>query len=61
MAAVGIRLVCIIMYIFYIPHSRYVLPAKVNDSIIIRDSTSLGGGMANVSKMVNAGKKILKT
>jgi hypothetical protein len=50
MAAVGIRLVCMIMYVFYVPPSRNVLPVNVNDFIIIRDSMSLGGkGVANVS------------
>jgi hypothetical protein len=48
MAAVGIRLVCIIMYVFYVPPSRNVL--LVNNSMINRDSTSHGGeGVANVS------------
>ena len=45
MVAVGIRLVCIIVYI-RVPPSWHVL----SDSIIIRDSQSLGGeGVANVS------------
>jgi hypothetical protein len=42
-AAVGIRLVFIVMYIFYISPSRNVLPIKVNDSMIIRDSTQRCG------------------
>lgn len=46
MAAMGIRLVCIRMYIFYIP-LRNVLP--VNNSMIISDSRSpRGEGIANV-------------
>ena len=58
MVAVGIRLVCIVMYILYnnvyillyIPPLGNVFPAKVNDSMIIRDSMSLGGeGECNVS------------
>jgi hypothetical protein len=46
-ATVGIRLVCIIIYIFYIPTSKNVL--AVNDSMIIKDIMSLGGkGVANI-------------
>jgi hypothetical protein len=39
---VGIRLVCIVMYIFYFMFllQGNLLSAKVNDSIIIRHSTS---------------------
>ena len=33
--AVGIRLVCVIMYMFQVP-PRNVLPVNVNDSMIIR-------------------------
>ena len=40
MTAVGIGLVCIIMYIFHVPLSS-VLPLNVNDSMIIRDSMNL--------------------
>jgi hypothetical protein len=36
MAAMGIRLVCIIMYTFYIIPLRNVLPVNFNDSMIIR-------------------------
>lgn len=46
MVAVGIRLVCIVMYILYnnvyillyIPPLGNVFPAKVNDSVIIRNN-----------------------
>jgi hypothetical protein len=41
MAALGVRFVCIIVYIFYIPSSRNVLPVDINDSMTIRDSMSL--------------------
>ena len=37
MAAVGVRLVCIRMYIFHIPLSN-VFPVNVNESMRIRDS-----------------------
>ena len=48
-AATGIRLVCIIMYIF--SHSSEKCPPVIaNDSVIIRDSTSLGcEAVANIS------------
>lgn len=50
MADMDVRLVCIIMYVFYIPPSRNVLLVNVNDSMWIRDSTSPGAeGVANVS------------
>ena len=49
-SAVGLRLVSVIIYIFYLLPSRNILPVNVNDSMIIRDSTSPGGkGMASVS------------
>jgi len=39
-----------IIHIFYILPSRNALLVNVNDSVIIRDSTSPGGeGVANVS------------
>ena len=41
MASVGIRRVCIIMYIIYIPPSKNVLSVNSNDSKMIRDSRSL--------------------
>lgn len=48
MAAVGIRLVCLIMYIFS-GSSKECPFVNVNDSMIITDSMSLGGdGVANV-------------
>jgi hypothetical protein len=41
---------CLYNYVYYIPPSRNVLPVKVNNSMIIRDSKSAGGqGVANVS------------
>jgi hypothetical protein len=40
---VGAIPVCIIMYIFYIPPSRNVLPVNINDCMIIRDNMSLKG------------------
>jgi hypothetical protein len=40
MAAMGIRLVCIMLYIFYIPFSRNILPVNINDTMIIRNSMS---------------------
>jgi hypothetical protein len=43
MAAVGIRLVYIIMYIFYVPPLRNVLSVNINDSMMIRDSRIIGG------------------
>jgi hypothetical protein len=43
MAAVGVGVACIIMYIFYVP-PRTVLPVKIYDSMIIRDNASLGVG-----------------
>ena len=47
----GVRLICVIMYKFYVPPSRDVLPVNVNDSMIIRDCGSLGGkGVANISE-----------
>jgi hypothetical protein len=49
METMGIRLGYIIMYIFYIPPLRNILPVKANNSMIIRDSSSQGEeGMANV-------------
>ena len=44
MVAVGVKLVCIIMYIFYFMSLLWgtVLPAKVNDSMIIRNCMILG-------------------
>lgn len=42
MTSVGLRVVCIIMYIFYVSPSRSVLPASVNDSMITRDRMSPG-------------------
>jgi hypothetical protein len=53
MVAIGIRLVCIIMYIFYFMFLLWgmfslsrllgnVIPAKVNDSMMTRNSTILG-------------------
>ena len=57
MAALGVRLICVIMYIFSgtctscgeLFPSRNVLPVNVNDSMIIRNSTSPGGeGVSNV-------------
>jgi hypothetical protein len=47
MAAMGIRLICIVMYIFHIP-LRNVLPVNVNDSIRIRNSPG-GQGLDSVS------------
>jgi hypothetical protein len=32
MSVVGVRLVYIIMYIFYVPTSRNILPVSINDS-----------------------------
>lgn len=50
MGATGLRLVSLIMYIFYIPLLRNVLHLNVNDSMIIKDNISLGDeGVANVS------------
>ena len=45
MAAIGIRLVCIIIYIFSHLHvsPKNVLPVNVHVFMIIRDTTSLGG------------------
>jgi hypothetical protein len=37
MAAMGLRLVSVIIYIFYLLPSRNILPVNVNDSMIIRD------------------------
>jgi hypothetical protein len=49
MAMVGIRLVCIIMFTFYICFLRNAVPVNVTDSMIIRDSMIPGGdGVANV-------------
>ena len=58
----GIRLVCIVMYIFYIP-LRNVLPVNINDSQIIREQESRRQRCGwCLSKMVNAGtfRKTLK-
>ena len=50
MASVGLRVVCMIKYIFYVSPSRNVLPADVNESMIVRDRLSQGGeGLVNVS------------
>ena len=52
MTAVGIKLVCIIMYtnIIHVLPLRNVLPVKINESMMIRDNMSPGGkGVANVS------------
>lgn len=50
MAAVGIRLVYIIMYVFLVPPSRNDLAFNVNDPLIIRGSSSLTDkGVANIS------------
>lgn len=55
---VGIRLVCIVMYIFYFMFllQGNVLSAEMNDSMLIRDGTSSGGeGVSSVlGKMVKA-------
>ena len=48
MAAVGIRLACVIIYIFYIL-LRNVLSVNVNDSMIIRLHESRRQSMADVS------------
>ena len=40
MAMVGIRLVCIIMFTFYICFLRNAVPVNVTDSMIITDSMS---------------------
>jgi hypothetical protein len=40
MTAIGIILVCILMYIFYIPPLRNVLAVKVSYSTIIRQDQS---------------------
>ena len=50
MVALLVRLVCIIVYIFSFCSWMNVLTAKVNDSMIIRHSMSLGDeGMSKVS------------
>lgn len=50
MVAVGIRLVCITVYISSHSPSNNALFAKLNDSMIIRESTSPGSkNMTNVS------------
>jgi hypothetical protein len=55
MAAVGIRQVCIIMYIFHIP-SRNVLSVNINDSRRIRNSRVQESRMwLCLCKMVNTG------
>jgi hypothetical protein len=41
MCAMGIKLVCIIMYISHIP-PKNVLPVNVNNYMIIKNSTSPG-------------------
>jgi hypothetical protein len=47
---VGIRLVCITVYISSHSPSNNALSAKLNDSMIIRESTSPGSkNMTNVS------------
>ena len=54
MAAMGIRLICIILYTF--SHSpRSVLPVNVNDSMTIRDSRVVG--VAHVSAALKAEEK----
>ena len=67
--AVDVRLVCILMYIIYLlwevcslPLSGKVPFVKVNNSMIVRDSMSLGGkGMSNVlSKKVKASGQTLR-
>jgi hypothetical protein len=52
-----VRFAYIIMYIIFVPPSRNTLPVSVNDSLLIRDSSRLGGkGVASVSaKSVNTG------
>ena len=54
MAPVGTRFVCIIMYIFYFPSSKNVLLVNISDSMLIRDSMSLG-------KFLRLWKRTLKT
>ena len=50
MATVHVRLVFIIMYILTRVYLRNVLHANINDSMLIKDSISLGEkGVANVS------------
>jgi hypothetical protein len=49
MEAVGVKLVCIIMYIFYVPPSRNAPLLNVNNSMIIRDTSPGGKGVAHVS------------
>lgn len=41
-AVVDLRVVCLIMYIFYVLPSRKVFRININGSMIIRDSMSLG-------------------
>lgn len=54
MAAMGIRLICIILYTF--SHSpRSVLPVNVNDTMTIRDSRVVG--VAHVSAALKAEEK----
>lgn len=45
----GLRLICRILNIFYVPLSRSVFSVNVNDSMIIKDSSPGGKGIANVS------------
>lgn len=50
MAAVGIRLVCLIMGIFTYIHPRNILHVNINGIMIIRDSMNHGDkGVADVS------------
>ena len=58
MAVVKIRLICRIMYIFYVPLSRNVLHVNGNDFMMIRDSVRQRGESMidiNLSKSINAG------
>ena len=51
MVSIGIRLGCIVMYIFcfMLLLWKIVLSAKVNDSLIIRNNTNVGGkGMSGI-------------
>jgi hypothetical protein len=37
MAAMGRRLICVILYIFYVPLSKNALPVNINGSVVIID------------------------
>lgn len=51
----GIMLVYITMYMFYIPPSRNVLPVNINDCMISQDSMSLEAKVWQMSQqMVNS-------